>query len=95
MPIKKSQLDQCIAFSKAYGATKLILFGSAFENPDIANDIDLTCDGIDGWKIYELGARLEELISVPVDLVPLKPSSRFTKYVERKGRVVYELQNNI
>ena len=89
MPISKEQIDKCISLSKEFGATKLILFGSVLENPEKANDIDLACDGIDGWKIYELGARLEELISASVDLVPLTPATRFTRYIEKKGDVIY------
>ncbi|UCE05089.1 MAG: nucleotidyltransferase domain-containing protein [bacterium] len=90
MSISKAQINKCIALVKEFGATKLILFGSALENPEEAYDIDLACDGIAGWKFFELGARLEESISAPVDLVPLTPPTRFTKYIEKKGRIIYE-----
>jgi predicted nucleotidyltransferase len=69
----------------------LILFGSALEDPENANDLDLACDGVEGWKIFELGARLEELIAAPVDLIPLSLSTRFTKYVEKQGKVIYRI----
>ena len=90
MSVNTDIIDKCIALAREYGATKLILFGSASEDPGNAYDIDLACDGIEGWKLFEFGARLEELSSVPVDIVPLKPSTRFTEYVERKGRIIYE-----
>lgn len=90
MPISKNQIDRCVSLAREYGAKKMILFGSALENPERANDLDLACEGIEGWSLFEFGARLEELLLVPVDLVPLSPPTRFTRYVEKKGRVIYE-----
>lgn len=91
MSVNKKMIEECIALARKYGATRLILFGSVLEDPDNASDIDLACDGIEGWKLFEFGAKLEELSSVPVDVVPLKPPTRFTRYVEKKGRTIYEL----
>ena len=90
MSITQEKINKCIDIVKEYGGTKLILFGSALEDPQNANDLDLACEGVDGWKIYELGARLEELISTNVDLVPLSPKTRFTKYLEKQGKVIYD-----
>src|SRR5215472_9525546 len=58
MAIEQKHLDRAIALAKTYGATRLILFGSALRHPDQARDLDLACDGVVGWKLYELGARL-------------------------------------
>ena len=91
MAITKEQIEKCTELVKQYGASKLILFGSALENPATARDLDLACDGVDGWKFFELGGLLEELVSVPVDLIPLSPPNRFTKYIEKKGRIIYEI----
>jgi predicted nucleotidyltransferase len=88
MTIRQEQLDKAIALAKAYGATRLILFGSAATTPEKARDLDLACDGITGWKFYELGARLEEELQIPLDLVPLSPPTRFTRLVERRGKVL-------
>ena len=88
MTIQKEQLDRAIALAKAYGVTRLILFGSAATAPEQARDLDLACDGVTGWKFYELGARLEEELRVPLDLVPLSPPTRFTRLIERQGRVL-------
>lgn len=70
------------------GATRLILFGSAAESPETARDLDLACAGIEGWALFEVGARLEEELRVPLDLVPLEPSNRFTELIERHGKVL-------
>jgi predicted nucleotidyltransferase len=88
MAIHQNQLEQAIALAKTYGATRLILFGSALATPDQARDIDLACDGVAGWKLYELGARLEEELGVPLDLIPLSPATRFTRLIERRGKVL-------
>ena len=88
MSLKPEQLDRAIAIAKSYGATRLILFGSAASAPDQAGDLDLACDGITGWKFYELGARLEEELKIPLDLIALNPPTSFTRLIERKGKVL-------
>lgn len=88
MAIRQDQLERAIALAKTYGATRLILFGSAATTPDQARDLDLACDGVVGWKLYELGARLEEELRIPLDLVPLTPPTPFTRLIERRGRVL-------
>lgn len=88
MGVLPSHIQRAVEIARAYGATRLILFGSALEAPEQARDLDLACDGVRGWKLYELGARLEEELRVPVDLVPLSPSTPFTKRIERIGRIL-------
>jgi predicted nucleotidyltransferase len=88
MAIQQKQLERAIALAKAYGATRLILFGSALSRPEGARDLDLACDGVAGWKLYELGARLEEELQVPLDLIPLTPSTPVTRLIERGGKVL-------
>ena len=88
MAVLQEQLDRAIVLAKAYGATRLILFGSAVTAPEQANDLDLACDGVTGWELYELGARLEEELRIPLDLVPLSPPTRFTRLIEHRGKVL-------
>ena len=88
MTIQQEQLDRAIEIAETFGATRLILFGSAATNPEQAKDIDLACDGVAGWKIFELGACLEEELKMQLDLVPLSPPNRFTRIIERRGRVL-------
>ena len=88
MAIQQEQIERAVALAKDYGATRLILFGSALTDPEQARDLDLACDGVSGWKFYELGARLEQELRVPLDLVPLSPQTRFTRLVEQRGRVL-------
>ena len=86
MAINLADIKRIISLAKSYGATRIILFGSAAENPDEARDLDLAFDGVPGWKLFELGARLEEELNVPLDVVPLNPPTRFTRLIETKGQ---------
>jgi predicted nucleotidyltransferase len=90
MSIDSSQISCCVAIARKFGVKRLILFGSAAESPESARDLDIACDGVDGWKLFELGAKIEEEIGIPVDIVPLQPANRFTEYIAKKGRVIYE-----
>ena len=91
MGINQIQIDRIIALAKTYGATRLILFGSAAEAPREVRDIDLACDGIPGWGLYKFAARLEEELGVSLDIVALSPPNRFTRHIEKKARCCYKL----
>jgi predicted nucleotidyltransferase len=88
MGLTQVQIDRITSLAKSYGANRLILFGSALEDPAKARDIDLACDGVKGWKLFELAAKIEEELHMPLDLVPLTPPSRFTKHIENKCKVL-------
>lgn len=88
MPITQAQIEKIVSLARSYGATRLILFGSIIEKPTEARDIDIACDGVTGWKLYELAARLEEELHAPLDLAPLSPPSRFTRYIASKGKII-------
>lgn len=88
MAVSQVQIDKIVALARAYGATRLILFGSAAEMPKEARDIDLACEGVEGWKLYEFAAKLEEELETNLDIVPLSPPTRFTKHIEAKGKVL-------
>ena len=88
MAILEEHFNHAAAVAKSFGATRLIVFGSAIDQPNEATDLDLACDGVSGWKLYELGARLEEELQIPLDLVPLSPPNRFTRMIERRGKVL-------
>ncbi len=88
MVISQLQIEKIIFLAKAYGATRLIIFGSASETPNEARDLDLACEGVPGWKLYELAARLEEELHTPLDIIPLETKSRFTRLIEDRGKVL-------
>lgn len=86
MGIRADLIEKSVLLAKEYGAKRLILFGSALDNPDEARDVDLACDGIEGWRLFEFGGRLEEELNLSVDIIPLTPSTPFSRYIERKGK---------
>jgi uncharacterized protein len=91
MFVTKDKIDKIVDICKLYGATRLILFGSALSSPDEARDIDIACDGVEGWKFFELGGKLEDELMIPLDLIPLTPKDEFSEYIEKTGKVIYEL----
>ncbi len=88
MSVNQTHIERIVTLAKAYGAKRLILFGSALSTPDVARDVDLACDGIPGWKLYEFAAKLEEELHTTLDIVPLSPSTRFTRLIETRGKVL-------
>ncbi len=88
MTFTENHIARIIELGKLYGASRLILFGSILETPETAGDIDLACDGVPGWKLFELAAKIEEELDIPLDIIPLTPSTRFTQNIEKKGKVL-------
>jgi predicted nucleotidyltransferase len=82
--------DRCVEIARAFGVRKLILFGSALESPDTAADVDVACEGLEGWDLFRFGAKLAEELRTRVDVIPLRPDDRFSQYVAKRGRVLYE-----
>jgi predicted nucleotidyltransferase len=85
-------IDRCTAIARSFGATKLVLFGSAAVSLETATDVDFACEGIQGWDLYRFGAKLEEELGRSVDVVPLRVGDRFSQYVVQKGRTLYEAE---
>jgi len=81
MYVNEKTINIIRSMAKEYGATQIFLFGSALENPAEVRDIDIACDGVVGWKLFELAAQLEDTLRIHFDLVPLTPSSRFTRHI--------------
>ncbi len=92
--MNKEQFDMLIELAKRYRVTKLIQFGSSLNSFEESEDIDLACDGINDKRFFRFGANLEQLFNKPVDLIPLKPESKFTDYINKNGRVLYESKAN-
>ena len=90
MPVTKHQIDKAVEISKQYGATKVLLFGSALEEPENANDLDIGALGVPNNKFLLLGAILEENLRINVDLVPLNFISPFVDYIKKHGKYIYE-----
>ncbi|MCU7501300.1 MAG: DNA polymerase III subunit beta [Ignavibacteria bacterium] len=88
MKITKEMIDRIVSEAKNYGATRIIIFGSAVAAPETARDIDIALDGIRGWRIFEFAGKMEEELNIPLDVVSLSPSSRFTRHIENYGQIL-------
>lgn len=88
--ITEAHIEQAKAIARSYGATRVILFGRAQTDPAAARDLDLAIGGVPGWTIWKLAAELEEAIDRPLDVVPLEPSTPFTRRIEARGEVLFE-----
>lgn len=89
MPVTPHHLQQAVEIARSYGATRLVLFGSAATHPEQAQDLDLAVAGVPGWRFFGLAARLERALHLSVDLVALEPPTPFAQHVEQWGRVLY------
>jgi predicted nucleotidyltransferase len=88
MAVDQSKIQRIVDLAKTYGATRLILFGSTVKTPRTARDVDIACDGMPGWKLYELAARIEDELESPLDIIPLRPATRITMKIEKEGKVL-------
>lgn len=89
MIITQQHVDTIIRRAKEYGATKVILFGSALESPGDAQDIDLAAD-IPGLALYAFAGQLEHDLRCTIDIVPLNLDTPFVQTVKERGIVLYE-----
>ena len=77
-----------IKYSKKYGVSKVIIFGSSIENDD-ANDIDIAVSGIDPLLFFKFYGELIRELPKAVDLVDLSDNSMFNDIIEETGIVIY------
>jgi predicted nucleotidyltransferase len=90
MSVSAEDIAKALGVLKRCGATRVVVFGSAAEQPENARDLDLACEGIKGWIFFEALGRLQEELLVPVELVDLSVESRFGQHILKKGKVLYE-----
>ena len=86
----KEILNKIRDLAKIYKVTKLIQFGSSLESFEDCNDLDFACDGLYDNSFFRFGAGLEKLFNKPIDLIPLQPSDKFTEYIVKNGKIIYE-----
>jgi predicted nucleotidyltransferase len=88
MHVTPDHIAHIIQRAKDYGARRLILFGSALDTPEDANDIDLAAD-IPGLAVFSFADDLEQELHCTIDIVPLSTENEahpFLQHIVRYGR---------
>lgn len=89
MAITQTHIDKAIELAKQFGATKLLIFGSAYSDPKNANDLDLAVEGIDNSKFFDYAGLLEYMLNISVDVVDLSDDISFINHIKKNGRYIY------
>jgi len=93
LPIAQEHIDQAVQIAKEFGATRVIVFGSAARSPETACDLDIACGGVPPRNFYRMVGHLMTSLPVPVDVVPLEDNAHFARHIEATGRVVLDVQH--
>ena len=89
MPIGRWHIDRAVAIAKRWGATRIVLFGSAVDSLAEARDLDLACAGVPGWEFFGMAGEIMMALPVAVDVVFLEDDPAFARHVEKWGRALY------
>lgn len=90
MGITQKNIDSVIELAKKYQVKRLLLFGSALNNPQNANDLDIGVEGIDEAEFLAFGAELEDILLKSVDLIPIDLDNLFVSHIKKHGKYIYE-----
>ncbi len=92
MAVTAEHIQQAVDVARSYGATRVILFGSAVTSPESARDLDVAVEGVDGWGVYGLVGAMMMTVSIPVDVIALEDASGslLEKEIRNYGRVVFD-----
>jgi predicted nucleotidyltransferase len=89
----KAEIQTAVEILKAYGAKRVILFGSVARSLASPQDIDLACEGLPPARFFAALGKLLSVLSVPVDLIDLEEAelrSSLQQRVSREGILLYE-----
>lgn len=89
MAVNLEKIPQAVQALVTMGARKVILFGSAAENPESANDIDLAVEGIPLNRILDADVEVDDILRQPYDLVSREENSDFFEIISRYGKALY------
>ena len=90
MPVTQDQIDRAVAVARRYEATRVLLFGSALDDPEAARDLDLAVGGVEGWDFFGMSAEMEEAVRIPLDVIPLESDTPFVRHIRQRAGVLYE-----
>jgi predicted nucleotidyltransferase len=85
-----TQLNEAVRVLRAMGARRVVLFGSAAEQPVTARDLDLAVEGIPLTRLLDADLALQQALDQPADLVSREDNPGLFDLACRFGRVLYE-----
>ncbi len=89
MSVDLEKIPQAVQALVSMGASRVILFGSAAENPDSANDIDIAVEGIPLNRVLDADVKIGDILGQSYDLVSREENPRFFEVISRYGRLLY------
>jgi len=72
-----------------YSLKRVLLFGSAARQDSGFRDIDLAVEGLLPQEFFGFYGELMRRLSLPVDVIDLSRSSRFTRMIREEGVPIY------
>lgn len=85
------ELGNIVRISKEFGASKVLLFGSAVEDIESAHDLDIAVSGIKPRDFFKYYGKVSMTINDEIDILDLEElRDHLFKKILSKGKVVYE-----
>ncbi len=89
MAINLDKIGPAVRALVAMGAHRVILFGSAAEHPELANDIDLAVEGIPINRILDADVAVGDILQQPYNLISREENATFFEIISRYGKVLH------
>ncbi|NCC62210.1 MAG: hypothetical protein EOM12_15020 [Verrucomicrobiae bacterium] len=87
--IYMDRVKEAVQILVAMGASKVVLFGSAVEDPQSAHDIDLAVSGIASEKMLDADVCVGDVLQQPYDLIRAEDNAGFFEIISRYGKVLH------
>ena len=90
MNVVAEQLQAAVQTLRAYGAKRVLLFGSYLETPERARDLDLAVEGIPLRRLLDADVAVDAALGVPYDLVSREGNPGFYDVIKNHAKVLYD-----
>jgi len=87
--VHMDKIKDAVQILVAMGASKVVLFGSAVEDPQAAHDIDLAVSGIPSERILDADVQIGDVLQQPFDLIRAEDNTGFFEIISRYGKVLH------
>ena len=87
--ISEADKEVILKCARKYNVSAVVLFGSALNERDKADDFDIALKEIQPELFFNFYAELFKQLPKPVDLVDLSRKSLFNNLIEQTGVTIY------